>query len=202
MLHAAATIAHGAFDATELYSCFPCVPKMAARTLGLAADAVPTVTGGLTFFGAPLNTYMTNAACAMTRRLRATGGTGLLYGQGEFVTKHHAIVVSSRPPADGAILAPASVQHVADANRGAVPPFATDTTGRAAIETFTVIYDRDGAPSHGVIIARMAAGERVLARVPGAAQDAIARLTDLAQSPIGSAGSITTHADELHWHFG
>src|SRR5580704_8655680 len=47
-----------AFDAIELYSCFPCVPKMARRTLGLSADVQPTVTGGLTFFGAPLNTYM------------------------------------------------------------------------------------------------------------------------------------------------
>src|SRR4030088_393148 len=41
-----------AFDAIELYSCFPCVPKMARRTLGLGADVQPTVTGGLTFFGA------------------------------------------------------------------------------------------------------------------------------------------------------
>jgi acetyl-CoA C-acetyltransferase len=42
-----------AFDAIELYSCFPCVPKMARRTLGLGPDVQPTVTGGLTFFGAP-----------------------------------------------------------------------------------------------------------------------------------------------------
>src|SRR5665811_24397 len=46
-----------AFDAIELYSCFPCVPKMARRTLGLGPDVQPTVNGGLTFFGAPLNTY-------------------------------------------------------------------------------------------------------------------------------------------------
>ena len=57
------------FDAIELYSCFPCVPKMARRTLGLGNDVQPTVTGGLTFFGAPLNTYMTHAACAMVRKL-------------------------------------------------------------------------------------------------------------------------------------
>ena len=71
-----------AFDAIELYSCFPCVPKMARRTLGLGADVKPTVTGGLTFFGAPLNTYMTHAACAMVRRLRGGARLGLLYGQG------------------------------------------------------------------------------------------------------------------------
>ena len=63
------------FDAIELYSCFPCVPKMARRTLGLGPDVKPTVTGGLTFFGAPLNTYMTHAAVAMVRKLRAGGSS-------------------------------------------------------------------------------------------------------------------------------
>src|SRR5882762_9586341 len=87
-----------AFDAIELYSCFPCVPKMARRTLGLGPDVQPTVTGGLTFFGAPLNTYMTHAACAMVRELRGGGRLGLLYGQGGFVTKHHALVLSRQPP--------------------------------------------------------------------------------------------------------
>src|SRR5437762_4536769 len=67
------------FDAIELYSCFPCVPKMARRTLGFGADVQPTVTGGLTFFGAPLNSYMTHAACAMVQKIRAGAKHGLLY---------------------------------------------------------------------------------------------------------------------------
>ena len=187
------------FTAFELYSCFPCVPKMAARTLGLAPDTVPTVTGGLTFFGAPLNTYMTNAACAMTRRLRDGGGSGLLYGQGEFVTKHHALAVSSIPPRDDAILRASSVQDRADARRGAVPQFSTEAEGGANIETFTVIYDREGAPSHGVVIARMRSGERVLARV--AEIDEIARLTDARQTPIGARGRTKATSGELRWGF-
>src|SRR6201990_3046757 len=82
------------FDAIELYSCFPCVPKMARRTLGFGRDVQPTVTGGLTFFGAPLNTYMTHAACAMVHKIRDGAKLGLLYGQGGFVTKHHGLVLS------------------------------------------------------------------------------------------------------------
>jgi acetyl-CoA acetyltransferase len=199
VLHAAQGIAGaGGFDAVELYSCFPCVPKMARRTLGLADSLIPTVTGGLTFFGAPLNTYMTHAACAMTRHLRAHGGTGLLYGQGEFVTKHHALVVSTRPDGAGSVLAPASVQETADAARGLVPAFSTTAEGDATLETFTVIYDREGAPSHGAVIARV--GEaRVLARV--ADEAGIARLTDLAASPIGAAGTVHLMGDELGWRF-
>jgi acetyl-CoA C-acetyltransferase len=198
-LRAAMRIAGDAgFGAVELYSCFPCVPKMARRTLGLNDDVVPTVAGGLTFFGAPLNTYMTNAACAMVRRLRAEGGTGLLYGQGEFVTKHHALVVSATAPRDDGILADASVQAEADRARGAVPVFSTSETGPARLESFTVIYDREGAPSHGVVIARTQAGPRVLARVPAAD---IGPLTDMAVSPVGAAGRVHAVADELTWEF-
>src|SRR5438270_5039122 len=97
------------FDAIELYSCFPCVPKMARRTLGLGPDVQPTVTGGLTFFGAPLNTYMTHAAVAMVRSLRKGGKLGLLYGQGGFVTKHHGLVLSRESP-KGALAQETSVQ--------------------------------------------------------------------------------------------
>jgi acetyl-CoA C-acetyltransferase len=202
VLHRVQSIAGtGGFAAVELYSCFPCVPKMAGRTLGLPSGVVPTVAGGLTFFGAPLNTYMTHAACAMTRRLRAGGGIGLLYGQGEFVTKHHGLVVSAEPAAHSRILDAPSVQEEADRQRGPVSAFSTSATGAASLESFTVIYDREGAPSHGVVIARVGGAQRVLARVPGAAADAIARLTDLAASPIGAAGDIAAAPDELVWSF-
>src|ERR1700761_1835787 len=122
-----------AFDAIELYSCFPCVPKMARRMLGLGADVEPTVNGGLTFFGAPLNAYMTHAACAMVRKLRGGAKLGLLYGQGGFVTKHHALVLSRQPP-KGALAQDTSVQAEADRNRGAVPAFVTEASDQGAVE--------------------------------------------------------------------
>src|SRR5439155_6800964 len=128
-----------AFDAIELYSCFPCVPKMARRTLGLGADVQPTVTGGLTFFGAPLNTYMTHAACAMVRKLRNGARLGLLYGQGGFVTKHHGLVLSRQAPQEP-LAQDSSVQAEADRHRGPVPEFVTEPSGRGAGERFTVMY--------------------------------------------------------------
>src|ERR1700692_2792916 len=132
-----------AFDAIELYSCFPCVPKMARRTLGLGPDVQPTVTGGLTFFGAPLNTYMTHAACAMVRKLRNGAQLGLLYGQGGFVTKHHGLVLSRQAPSH-ALAQDTSVQAEADSHRGAVPAFVTEATGKGKVESFTVLYGRGG----------------------------------------------------------
>jgi len=190
------------FDAIELYSCFPCVPKMARRTLGLGPDVQPTVTGGLTFFGAPLNTYMTHAACAMVRRLRAGAKLGLLYGQGGFVTKHHALVVSRTPPRQ-ALAQDTSVQAEADRNRRAVPEFVTDPTGKGKVESFTVIYGRNGEVEHGVVMLRTEQDARTLARVPAQDERTIAHLLNLDRSPVGSRGDIAMAGDGVpEWRVG
>jgi acetyl-CoA C-acetyltransferase len=190
------------FTAFELYSCFPCVPKMAGRRLGLPEDAAPTTTGGLTFFGAPLNNYMTHAAAGMLRALRASpGSAALLYGQGEFVTKHHAVVLASRPPREARLPQAYSVQAAADGRRGPVPEFTETATGAARIETHTVLHDRDGAPHHGVVILRLADGRRALARVPATDAATIALLKHPDRTPIGTAGHVAAAADGiLQWH--
>lgn len=182
------------FDAIELYSCFPCVPKMARRTLGLGADVQPTVNGGLTFFGAPLNTYMTHAACAMVRRVRGGDKLGLLYGQGGFVTKHHALVVSKVPSRD-AIAQETSVQGEADRNKRAVPEFVTEASGKGKVESFTALYSRGGDAVHGVVMLRTADNRRTLARVPASDDATLARLLNMNRTPVGSLGEIAMAAD-------
>jgi acetyl-CoA C-acetyltransferase len=191
-----------AFDAIELYSCFPCVPKMARRTMGLGPDVQPTVTGGLTFFGAPLNTYMTHAACAMVRKLRGGAKLGLLYGQGGFVTKHHALVLSRQPSQDP-LAQDTSVQAEADGHRGAVPEFVTEARGRGALESFTVIYGRHGEVEHGVAMLRTSESARALARVPAQDGTTLAHLLNLDRTPVGSSGDIVTAEDGvLEWRVG
>ena len=190
-----------AFDAIELYSCFPCVPKMARRTLGLGADVQPTVTGGLTFFGAPLNTYMTHAACAMVRKLRGGAKLGLLYGQGGFVTKHHAMVLS-REAAQGPLAQDTSVQAEADRHRGAVPDFVTEAQGKGAVESFTVIYGRSGDVEHGVVMLRTTTDARTLARVPSGDSATLAHLLNMDRTPVGSSGDVVTTEDGvLEWRY-
>ncbi|RTM04971.1 MAG: acetyl-CoA acetyltransferase [Bradyrhizobiaceae bacterium] len=182
------------FDAIELYSCFPCVPKMARRTLGLSADVQPTVTGGLTFFGAPLNTYMTHAACAMVRRLREGAKLGLLYGQGGFVTKHHALVVSKMPPR-AELAQETSVQGEADRNKRTVPEFVTEASGKGKVESFTVLYGRGGEAEHGVVMLRTADDRRTLARIPASDSATLAHLLNMDRTPVGSLGEIAMAAD-------
>ncbi len=191
-----------AFDAIELYSCFPCVPKMARRTLGLGPDVEPTVTGGLTFFGAPLNTYMTHAACAMVRKLRDGAQLGLLYGQGGFVTKHHGLVLSRQAPA-AALAQDTSVQAEADSHRGRVPEFVTEANGKGVVESFTVIYGRNNEVEHGVAMLRTQDNARALARVPAGDGATLAHLSNLDRTPVGSSGDIVTAEDGvLEWRVG
>jgi acetyl-CoA C-acetyltransferase len=190
------------FDAIELYSCFPCVPKMARRTLGLGADVQPTITGGLTFFGAPLNTYMTHAACAMVRKLRNGAQLGLLYGQGGFVTKHHGLVLSRQAPSH-ALAQDTSVQAEADSHRGAVPEFVTEAEGKGKVESFTVLYGRAGEVEHGVVMLLTSANDRALARVPAGDVATLAHLLNMDRTPVGSLGDISTAEDGvLEWRVG
>jgi hypothetical protein len=200
VIDAAMAIAPDGFGAVELYSCFPVVPKMARRSLGLAADAAMTVCGGLSFFGAPLNTYMTHATCAMVRHLRASPAAhALLYGQGGYVTKHHALVLGSGAPDPATLMRPRDVQMEAEAMRGPVPGLALDHTGPAEVETFTVVYDREGAPAHGSVIGLTPGGDRVFARIDMAEVGEVVRLD---ASPVGSAGTVTVAEDGLqHWRF-
>ncbi len=179
------------FDRMELYSCFPVVPRMALRALGLdEASTVPSVTGGLTFFGGPLNNYMSHAVAAMVRMLRAHAGEiGLLYGQGGYVNKHQTLVVSTAPP-PAPLSLDSSAQDAADAARAPVPPLAPSYSGPATIETYTVTYARDGEPLQGVVIARAPTGDRVMARVPASDAAGIARLTALDRSAVGTAGQV------------
>jgi acetyl-CoA C-acetyltransferase len=160
------------------------------------------VTGGLTFFGAPLNTYMTHAACAMVRKLRGGAKLGLLYGQGGFVTKHHGLVLSRRPPRE-ALAQDTSVQAVADRNKRAVPDFVTEAEGKGAVESFTALYGRNGDVEHGVVMLRTEDSRRTLARVPARDTATLAHLHSMERTPVGSVGEIAMAEDGVpEWRAG
>jgi len=182
--------ADSATEAAELYSCFPVVQKMARRILGRSVETPSTVTGGMSFFGAPLNNYMTHATCAMVRRIRGGEIGGLLYGQGEFVTKHYGLRLSKTVQDPELLFAHAATQSAADKLRGPVPKIVENADGAAVIETFAIPSNRDGSPSHGIIMARMESGARTLARVDGRETAILAQLMDKSRYAIGDKGRV------------
>ncbi|HET6507101.1 MAG TPA: hypothetical protein VFG42_09940 [Baekduia sp.] len=147
----------------DLYSCFPAAVQLAATELGLPLDDPDrplTCTGGLTFFGGPGNNYATHGIVAVARRLRAApaGTLGLSTALGWYATKHALGLYGNAPPSR----AYASLEPVVDA-----PParaVARPAEGDGIAETCTLIYDRDGAPSYGILFALTADGERAAAK--------------------------------------
>ncbi len=154
----------GAFD---LYSCFPAAVQLALDALGLRPDDPRplTVTGGLPYAGGPGNNYVGHSIAAMVEHLRRRPNDyGMVTGLGWFATKHSAGVYSSRRPGKTWRRTDPNVdQAKVDAMES--PCFEEQPSGPAAIETYTVAFDRDGEPQQGIIIGRLGdgSGSRFLA---------------------------------------
>ena len=172
----------------DLYSCFPVVVQMAAAELGLPVDdpARPlTLTGGLTFGGGPGNNYTSHGIARAVGALRAEPGTAaLVTGLGWYATKHSIGIYASRPPAHGRPepFAWRDVQPEVDA----LPQCEVDAeaTGPVHVETYTVTFDRDGAPERGILACRTAGGSRAWGNVSD--PDTLALLC--AEEGIGRSG--------------
>jgi acetyl-CoA C-acetyltransferase len=189
-------------DFVELYSCFPCVPKMARRAIGWPVELPMSVVGGLTFGGGPVGNYMSHAVAAMTERLRREGARGLLFGNGGFANTNHAIVLSREIGRDADVARSFDVQAEADALRRDAPVFVETYAGGGAIETYTVLYDRDGTARSGVVIGLTDDGRRFLAQVDGADAETIAFLTDGNVEPVGTRGDAHMRNDVAYWAVG
>jgi len=153
----------------DLYSCFPSAVQMGLDALGLRLDDPRplTVTGGLPYAGGPGNNYVMHSIATMVLRLReSTGEYGLVTGLGWFATKHSAGVYSARPrEGDWERTRPAVDQKEIDAM--ASPPFVEQAEGDANVETYTVIFNREGEPEHGIVIGRLKnGGARFFASTP------------------------------------
>jgi acetyl-CoA C-acetyltransferase len=155
-------------DYFDLYSCFPCAVQIAADMLGVADDDPRplTVTGGLPYHGGPGSNYPTHAIATMMAKLREKPGTkGLVSGLGWYATKHSIGIYSTEPSPRPWIR---EDMHTYQEKLDAMPhpEIVTQPSGRGTIETYTVLHDRDGVPTTGIIIGRLDDGRRFLAKTP------------------------------------
>jgi len=189
-------------DFVELYSCFPCVPKMARRIIGWPVQKPATVFGGLTFGGGPIGNYMSHAVVSMVQKLRERGRNGLLFANGGYATNNHTIVLSREPIPLEAVRRDFDFQNEADAARGDIPPLLDEYAGPGVIESYTVLYERNGSPKFGVVVGRTPVAERFLAKVPAADEAAIAFLTSGQVEPVGTPGVASLSSDgDAVWTF-
>lgn len=186
-------------DLVELYSCFPCVPKMARRTLGWPLERPASVFGGLTFGGGPIANYMSHAVVSMVQRLREGGRNGFLFANGGFATDNHCIVIASQPIAAARFPQDLDYQAEADAARRAVPVLNKDYVGPAEIESYTVFHDREGQPVSGVVVARTTDCERTLCHIDAQDTAMLAFFVGGQIEPVGKRGHITLKGEKRSW---
>jgi acetyl-CoA C-acetyltransferase len=139
----------------DLYSCFPSAVQLGAQSLGLSLDQQLTITGGLSFAGGPWNNYVMHAIATMMTKLRHADNSstdGLVWANGGYATKHSFGIYSTTPPKDG--YKHGSPQTTIDklTKRELATPEQAESSsaGKATIEAFTVMHDRDGQPETAI----------------------------------------------------
>ena len=150
----------------DLYSCFPSATVIGAKSLGLDIENLPplTVTGGLACFGGPGNNYTMHAIAEAVEKLRKKPEEfGYISALGWFITKHSAGIYSGREPEkpwnrEGL----KDIQQRIDRMEG--PEMETHPGGKAIVETYTIMHDRQGKPDYAIIAARLDNGKRCWAQ--------------------------------------
>ncbi|KQU27991.1 MULTISPECIES: thiolase C-terminal domain-containing protein [unclassified Rhodococcus (in: high G+C Gram-positive bacteria)] len=183
---AAAGVAGADLTFVDAYSCFPVVPLLLMDELGLSSDATPTVLGGHSFFGGPLSSYSLHAVAESTRLLRQSRGgrapaIAMVHANGGYLTHQHTILLSTDPHEAGYVGNPDAVSVSATA-----VPVTHGHSGRAIVETATVMFGRGGEPEQALVIARTPEGDRIAGRTGADAAAALHRVvTDRDVSPVG-----------------
>jgi acetyl-CoA C-acetyltransferase len=151
---------------------------MSCQALGLGLDRQLTVTGGLAFAGGPGNSYVNHSIASMLDVLRGDPGSlGLVTALGWFVTKHSIGIYSTEPPPT-----PFRTAHPQDeVDTSPRRELAATFDGDVTVESHTVIYDRDGSPSLGIVACLLDDGRRAWGNI----RQPAALATMVADDPIG-----------------
>lgn len=143
----------------DLYSCFPSVVQITMNELGVAPGRRVTTTGGLPFFGGPMNSYVVHAIASTVDAVRGDPGSlGFVHANGGYATKHACAVYSTEPP-------PQPFRRVdvqAEIDQHPTRRVNELPDGDGATESFTVLHDRDG-PERALVTALLPDGSRALA---------------------------------------
>jgi acetyl-CoA C-acetyltransferase len=155
-------------DYLELYSCFPCAPRIVRNMLQIPKDDPRplTVTGGMSYFGGPGNNYALHGICKMVELLRNDPHKiGLVHALSWYISKHSVGIYSgdAERSSDNPISAE-FYQSRLSMLRQKGPKLVDEARGRATVETYTMFHDRESRPLRAVFAAKQNDGSRFLAQ--------------------------------------
>lgn len=150
----------------DLYSCFPCMPRIACKALGITEDDPRplTITGGLPYFGGPGSNYVMHSISEAVTRCRTNPDVyGMITGNGMYCTKHSVGIYSGRSPERPWRRTPPEQFQGA---MNVAEPLEVDPqpTGRFRVDSYTVIHDGEGEPETGILCGRTDEGRRAWAQ--------------------------------------
>ncbi|MFW9865900.1 MAG: hypothetical protein ACFFEN_07365 [Candidatus Thorarchaeota archaeon] len=154
-------------DKFDLYSCFPSIVEIFMKELGINDDDPRdlTLTGGLPFFGSPLNNYSLHAIINTVDVIRSNPSLKIMViANGGYNTKQSIGIYSTNPP-----MIPWDIQNEAKIQESilkeALPDLVDQSNGIFTVEGYSVIYSRSGEPERGIFIGTLESGKRTLAIV-------------------------------------
>ena len=137
-----------------------------APKLGIDLGRELTVTGGMRFAGGPWNNYPMHAVATMVNVLRDDpGARGLVSANGGYVTKLALCLLSGEPAREG--FRSVSAQDAVDASPRC--DVAMQPEGRATVQASTVMHDRTGEATEGIVACMLPDGRRAWGTVKDAA---------------------------------
>jgi acetyl-CoA C-acetyltransferase len=182
----------------DLYSCFPCMPRMTCQMLGMSDDDPRplTLTGGLPYFGGAGNNYtMHGIAEAVTRCREDRDAFGMVTSNGYYCTKHGVgIYGASEPAAPWQRTDPDTFQSEMDLPTPMEVEL--EPSGTITVDAYTVIHGFDNAPERGIICGRTSEGKRAWANTPPGDTDVLNAMEQ--EEWVGKAGKITGRDGDIN----
>jgi acetyl-CoA C-acetyltransferase len=145
----------------DLYSAFPAPVFIGAQALRVPPGRDLTLTGGMSFAGGPLNSYVLHAIAAAAQRLTTSDAhAALVSSVSGLYTKQGALVITADAPP-----VPFETIDVTDAVAGEEPPLPVvlDAQGVARVAAYTVVFEGD-RPERAIVVVDLADGSRTVAR--------------------------------------
>lgn len=169
-------------DKFDLYSCFPSMVQMLKNEIGIDDEDPREITlcGGLPYYGGPWSTYSFIAAIEALNAIQKDPSLHILVvANGGLNSKESVGIYGKEPPAiSWAEKDDTEKQEEIYAEE--LPEPIREAEGDMTIEAYTIVYDRDGNPRRGIMVGKLANGNRTLAMMKGDKE----KLSELSQKDL------------------